>query len=265
MNAFSCIQLPSRDIKPRKNGLTMVIDKNLSPAKLEDLLEQCGNSIDLMKLGWGTSVVQDEKNIRSKLDTLRKHSILAMPGGTLTELAWHQGVIDNYFTEAAKLGFSCIEVSDGTVNMPHQEKCKLIQKAKCHNFEVVSEVGSKDSAKDLEMPIAQRIEQIELELAAGSFKVIIEARESGTVGIFGKDKNTREDLLASLVSAIDVNNLIFEAPHSSQQASLIMEFGNNVNLGNIPPEEIVSLETYRLGLRSDTLLHFHLNATNYSN
>ena len=263
MNAFSCIKLPSRDIKPRKNGLTMVLDKNLTPTQLENLLEQCGNSIDFMKLGWGTSAVQDVKDIQSKLDLLKKHSILAMPGGTLTELAWHQGVIDVYFSEAAKLGFTCIEISDGTVNMPHQEKCKLIQKAKSHNFEVVSEVGSKDSEKDLQMPIAKRIEQIELELVAGAFKVIIEARESGTTGIFAKDKSTRVDLLDSLVSAINVDNLIFEAPNSSQQASLILEFGNKVNLGNIAPEEVISLETYRLGLRSDTLLHFH--ATNHSN
>ena len=102
MNAFSCIKLPSRDIKPRKNGLTMVLDKNLTPTQLENLLEQCGNSIDFMKLGWGTSAVQDVKDIQSKLDLLKKHSILAMPGGTLTELAWHQGVIDVYFSEASE-------------------------------------------------------------------------------------------------------------------------------------------------------------------
>ena len=256
--AFADIRMPERSAKPRQTGLTMVLDKNLGLAALEDMLGSAHHVIDLVKLGWGTSAIQDAEFVRRKCARLAAHQVLVCPGGTLAELAWLQGRFDSFLTEARSLGFTCIEVSDGTVPMPHDKKLGLIRQAIAAGFCVTSEVGSKLSAEDKRISLDQRVQQIRSELAAGAWKVIIEARESGTQGIFDSGGATQIDLLQQLIDRIDADHLIFEAPLRSQQTDLVLTLGNRVNLGNVAPADAVPLETLRLGLRSDTLRHYHM-------
>jgi phosphosulfolactate synthase (CoM biosynthesis protein A)/phosphosulfolactate phosphohydrolase-like enzyme len=256
--AFSDIALPPRSAKPRQHGLTMVLDKNLGLNALADMLETGAHSVDIVKLGWGTSAVQEADLIRRKCALLRQHGVLVCPGGTLTELAWLQGRVARYLDEARALGFSCIEVSDGTVPIPHAEKLALIRQAIGAGFRVTSEVGSKLSEEDQRITLEDRIHQIETELDAGAWKVIMEARESGTQGIFDGNGTTQLDRLHQLTERVNADNLIFEAPLRSQQTDLILTLGNHVNLGNVAPADVIPLETLRTGLRSDTLRHFHM-------
>ena len=257
--AFPDIALPSRGAKPRDAGFTMVLDKNLGLSGLQDLLESGAAFIDLVKLGWGTSAVQDEHFIQRKCAMLRQFDVMVCPGGTLTELAWLQGQTAAYLRRAAALGFTCIEVSDGTVPMPEQAKLDLIRQALDAGFRVLSEVGSKLSEEDKRITLDQRVAHIEAELDAGAWKVILEARESGTQGIFDSAGVAQLDMLQALTARIDPARLVFEAPLRSQQTELILTLGNEVNLGNIAPADVVPLETLRLGLRSDTLRFHHMN------
>jgi phosphosulfolactate synthase len=256
--AFACIELPRRCAKPRHTGLTMVLDKNLGLAALADLLDSAAEAIDLVKLGWGTSATQDRDFVRRKNAMLAAQGVLSCPGGTLFELAWLQGRVAPFLTEARALGFSCIEVSDGTVTMPHAQKLALISQVREAGFRVTSEVGSKNSVLDGRMGLEERVAQICSELDAGAWKVIIEARESGTQGLFDAEGATRLALLLQIAERVDTDRLILEAPQRSQQTALLLALGNRVNLGNIAPGDVVGLETLRLGLRSDTLDHFHL-------
>lgn len=257
--AFPDIRLPTRSAKPRSTGLTMVLDKNMGLRALEDLLDTAADAIDLVKFGWGTSTIQDAELIRRKCAILSQRQIMCCPGGTLTELAWLQGGLDSYLTRARALGFSCIEVSNGTVPIPQDAKLDIIKRALDKGFRVTSEVGSKLSEEDKRITLESRLHQIRSELAAGAWKVIIEARESGTQGIFDKKGGTQLDLLHALTDEAGKDNLIFEAPLRSQQTELILMLGNDVNLGNIAPADVVPLETLRLGLRSDTLRYYHMN------
>ncbi|MEW6706709.1 MAG: phosphosulfolactate synthase [Pseudomonadota bacterium] len=257
--AFAGLALPVRSAKPRRTGLTMVLDKNLGLAGLQDLLESGADAIDLVKLGWGTSATQDADFVRRKCALLKAHDVLVCPGGTLTELAWLQGRLQAYLAEARELGFTCIEVSDGTVPMRQEDKLGIIGQALAAGFCVTSEVGSKLSEEDKRITLDERIRQIETELAAGAWKVIIEARESGTQGIFDAKGGTQLDMLQALTERVDPDRLIFEAPQRAQQTDLILSLGNRVNLGNVAPADVIPLETLRLGLRSDTLRHYHMD------
>lgn len=256
--AFQNIQRPERSVKPRETGITMVLDKNLGLHGLSDLLLGSAHVIDLVKFGWGTSATQPAAFIREKCALLKQFDTFVCPGGTLTELAYLQGRLDAFLDEAQLLGFSCIEVSDGTVPIPHKNKLEIIKKAIAHGFKVTSEVGSKLSEEDKRITLENRVEQIQTELAAGAWKVIIEARESGTHGIFESSGATKTDLLEQLLEQVPASNLIFEAPLRHQQTDLILSLGNRVNLGNIAPQDVIPLETLRLGLRSDTLRHYHM-------
>lgn len=255
---FSEIKLPERSNKPRSCGITMVLDKGLGLRELNDLLETAGHLIDIVKLGWGTSLTQECHLVKEKCELLSRYQILVCPGGTLTELAYFQNKLDWYLNEAHELGFSCIEVSDGTVPISQDEKLKIINKSIKAGFRVTSEVGSKISEEDRKITMEDRINQIKCELNAGVWKVIIEARESGTQGIFDQSGVTQLDLLNKITSQIKANDLIFEAPQRNQQSDLILSVGSNVNLGNIAPCDVIPLETLRLGLRSETLRYYHL-------
>ena len=256
--AFSDIALAQRSVKPRDTGFTMVLDKNLGLSALRDLLESSAHVIDLVKLGWGTSAVQDASFIRRKCAMLKEYGVMVCPGGTLTELAWLQGRTDSFVKQAAELGFTCIEVSNGTVPMGQPAKLELIAAALHAGFRVISEVGSKLSEEDERITVDERIAQVRAELAAGAWKVILEARESGTQGIFDANGAAQLDMLQTLTEQLDARNLIFEAPLRSQQTDLILLLGNHVNLGNVAPADVIALETLRLGLRSDTLRFQHM-------
>ena len=243
--------IPERSSQPRTKGVTMVMDKGLGMHQTEDLVETAGNLIDLLKLGFGTSYIN--QHVKKKIALYKKHGIRVYPGGTLFEAFAIRNQFDDFRRFLDKLGFDAVEISDGSMEMEHDKKCEYIR-ALAKDFLVVSEVGSKIAG--LEIPIPQWVSQMKAELEAGSFKVIAEARESGTVGIYDKHGEANFELISEISKHLPLDNILWEAPQKSQQVWFIKHFGANVNLGNIAPAEIIPLETLRLGLRGDTFMHF---------
>src|SRR3984885_14843895 len=241
------LDLPERTAKPRQQGITHVLDRGLSVADVDGLAEVAGDYIDLVKLGWGTAVATG--NLQAKLARYREHGITVVFGGTLTELAIAQDRLDRLVAWLHELGLEHIEVSDGTITLEHERKLELIESL-AKEFTVFSEVGSKDNTRI--MAPFRWVEQIQSELDAGAWKVIAEARESGSVGIFRHDGEVRMGLIDEIAHAVPPEKILFEAPRKDQQVWFIRRFGPDVNLGNIVPEEVLSLETMRVGLRSDT-------------
>jgi phosphosulfolactate synthase len=227
-------------------GLTHVLDKGLGPRGWEDVLEMAGEHIDIVKLGWGTAYVTN--NLQRKLDVLKEKRVVI--GGTFFEVVYLRGKFDEYKRWLQEIGLTHVEISDGTVEIPRERKLELIADF-ARDFTVLSEVGSKDS--DVVFAPYEWVEWIKEEKAAGAWKVITEARESGTSGIFRPDGDMRTGLIQEIEHSIDFHDLVWEAPTKQSQAWFVKHFGPDVNLGNIPPEEVIPLETLRLGLRGDTL------------
>jgi phosphosulfolactate synthase len=234
------------DFEPRAAGLTHVIDKGLGPRAWEDVLETSGAYIDIVKLGWGTAYVTP--NLRRKLEVLREKPVVI--GGTFFEVVYAKGSLDEYKRWLRELGLSCVEISDGTVEMPRERKLELIADF-ARDFTVLSEVGSKDSS--VEFTVEEWTQWLREELDAGAWKVITEAREGGTAGIFDSGGGMRTELIGEIAESVPLDDLVFEAPTKAAQAWFVKRFGPEVNLGNIPPDEVIPLETLRLGLRGDTL------------
>jgi phosphosulfolactate synthase len=235
--------LPARD-----GGLTHVIDKGLGPRAVEDLLETAGAYVDIVKLGWGTGYVT--QNLERKLALYRDANIPVVCGGTFVEAVWARGRLDEFRAWLSGHGLTHVEISDGVVDMPREQKLELIADL-ARDFTVLSEVGSKDA--EVVFAPYQWVEWIKEELAAGSWKVITEGREGGTAGIYRPSGEMRTGLIDEIVHDVEVSDLVFEAPTKASQAWFVKQFGPNVNLGNIPPDEVIPLETLRLGLRADTL------------
>ena len=232
--------------EPRSGGLTHVIDKGLGPRGWEDVLETSGVYIDVVKLGWGTAYVTP--NLKKKLEVLREKPVVI--GGTFFEVVYAKGKLDEYKIWLRELGLTHVEISDGTVEIPREHKLELIADF-ARDFTVLSEVGSKDSS--VEYSADEWTRWLREELDAGAWKVITEAREGGTAGIFDSSGGMRTELIAEIAEAVDPANVIFEAPTKSAQAWFVKTLGPEVNLGNIPPDEVIPLETLRRGLRGDTL------------
>ena len=230
-----------------------MIDRGLSVAEVESLLEVAGECVDVVKLGWGTALVT--ANLRPKLDRYAARGIPVVLGGTLTELAIRQGRVEGLVAWLTELGLRHVEVSDGTIALEPQVKRELIERLS-RDFTVLAEVGSKDV--DFIMAPYVWVEQIQRDLEAGAWKVIAEARESGTAGIYRADGEVRTGLIDEIAHAVDTERLIFEAPLRQQQVWLLKRFGTECNLGNIAPDDVLSLETLRLGLRSETVERFAL-------
>ena len=230
----------------RTAGLTHVIDKGLGPRGWEDVLEVSGHLIDVVKLGWGTAYVT--KSLDRKLAVLKDKPVVI--GGTFFEVVYVKDQIEEYKLWLTGLGLTHVEISDGTVDIPRERKLELIADF-ARDFTVLSEVGSKDSS--VEYGVEEWTRWLREELEAGAWKVITEAREGGTAGIFDAGGGMRTELIGEIAEAVGVANVIFEAPSKAAQAWFVQQFGPEVNLGNIPPEEVIPLETLRLGLRADTL------------
>ena len=246
------LDLPARPSKPRDRGVTHVIDPGLSAAEAEGLMDSAAPYVDLVRLGWGTAYVTCD--LRRKLDIYRGAGVPVMLGGTLTELAWLQNRVDELRKWLDDLQIEHVEVSSGTVPIPSEEKCALIAKL-AEDRTVFAEVGEKDP--DALLAPYRWIELIREALAAGAHQVVCEGRAGGNAGLFRRDGEVRTGLVDEIAHEIDPAKLIFEAPRREQQIWFIRLFGADVNLGNVPPEEALSLETLRLGLRADTLNHFH--------
>lgn len=252
---FNLSQIPQRTAKPRTFGLTMVMDKGLSINEVENMLSIAGPYVDLVKLGFGTSFVTP--NLRQKLEVYRKYDIPVYFGGTLFEAFLIRNQFDEYVKVCREYGVSYMEVSDGSIEIPHAEKCGYIEKLTKFG-KVLSEVGSKDAAHII--PPYKWIELMKAELDAGSSYVIAEAREAGNVGIYRGTGEVREGLVQEILTQIPGDRIIWEAPQKAQQLYFIELLGCNANLGNIAPNEVISLETMRIGLRGDTFRLF-LNNT----
>ena len=233
-------------LTPRNGGLTHVIDKGLGPRAWEDVLDTSGDFIDIVKLGWGTAYVT--RNLERKLEVLREKRVVF--GGTFFEVAYVQGKVDEYRRWLTELGLTHVEISDGTIEIPRERKLELIAEF-ARDFTVLSEVGSKDS--EVVFAPYEWVQWIKEERDAGAWKVITESREGGTAGIFRPSGEMRTGLVDEIVHEIDVHDLVWEAPTKASQAWFVKQFGPQVNLGNIPPDEVIPLETLRLGLRGDTL------------
>ncbi|MCS7297105.1 MAG: phosphosulfolactate synthase [Bacteroidia bacterium] len=252
MGNFPLPNLPSRTSKPRREGLTMIMDKGLGPHAVEDLLTIAAPYIDFVKLGWTTAYVTG--SLESKVRLYKEGGVEPYFGGTLWEALYVRGATSEFYRLLDRYQIQVVEVSDGSVEVPHEEKLRWIADFRQRGYVVLSEVGSKDAAKVL--PPFRWIELIQAELEAGSLWVIAEARESGTVGMYRSTGEVREGLVEEVVHVIPHHKLIFEAPQRSQQVWFIRRFGANTNLGNISPEDILSVETLRLGLRGDTFWTF---------
>jgi phosphosulfolactate synthase len=248
---FQLPHLPERPQRPRQSGTTMVMDKGLGLKQAEMLIDTSVDYIDMVKLGFGTSLVT--RNVKEKVKLYRNAGIKVYVGGTLFEAFIVRGMFDQYQKLCDELGLDMAEVSDGSMEMAHDEKCEYIQKL-ARNFTVVSEVGSKEEG--IIIHPNKWTSMMQKELQAGSWKVIAEARESGNVGIYHRNGSAHTLLVNKIIAKVKPENIIWEAPQKSQQVWFIKLFGANVNLGNIAPEEVIPLETLRIGLRGDTFFQF---------
>jgi phosphosulfolactate synthase len=243
----SFLSLPERSTKPRKVGITHVLDKGVNAAATESMLAAAAGHIDIWKFGWGTAYVDIE--LGAKLKLLRSADVLTCLGGTLLEIAWSQGKERECLAWAKQAGFDTVEVSRGVARMTPSEKRELLRRAG-ESFVVLSEVGNKDPDKPLTAD--EWTEEIAGDVDAGARWVITEGRESGTVGLYRPDGTVREDIVAAALRGAGVERVLFEAPRKDQQAWLIRAFGPDVNLANIAWDEVLAVETLRLGLRADT-------------
>ena len=256
MMNFNLTQIPERNQKSRLSGITMVMDKGLSVNDAENFLSVAHPHVDLIKLGFGTSFVTP--NLTKKLEVYKKYDVPVYFGGTLFEAFLIRNQFDDYVSVCKNFKIDYIEVSDGSVTIPHAEKCGYIEKLTKHAT-VLSEVGSKDAAHII--PPYKWIELMRAELNAGSTYVIAEAREAGNVGIYRGTGEVREGLVQEILTQIPGEKIIWEAPQKAQQLYFIELLGCNVNLGNIAPTEVLPLEAMRVGLRGDTF-HLFLNKEN---
>jgi phosphosulfolactate synthase len=244
---FNLSQIPDRVKKPRASGITMIMDKGLSVNEAQNFLSVAHPHVDILKLGFGTSFVTP--NLKEKLEVYQSYDIPVYFGGTLFEAFLIRNQFDDYLNVCKQFGISYMEVSDGSITIPHSEKCGYIEKLTKYGT-VLSEVGSKDAAHII--PPYKWIELMKAELNAGSTYVIAEAREAGTVGIYRGTGEVREGLVQEILTQIPSEKIIWEAPQKSQQLYFIELLGCNVNLGNIAPAEVIPLEAMRIGLRGDT-------------
>jgi len=243
--------LPERPNKPRNKGLTMVMDKGLSLNEAENMVALESDLTDIVKLGFGTSLLT--RYIEKKINLYHQAGIMVYTGGTLFEAFIVRNQFEDYCRLMDKLKLEMVEVSDGCMYIEHDKKCEYIRELS-KNYRVISEIGSKDET--ITIKNSDWIKYMSKEIDAGSWKVIAEAREGGNVGVFEKNGNVKDELIKQITKKIDSTKILWEAPKKEQQVWFINNFGANVNLGNISPNDIISLECLRLGLRGDTFENY---------
>jgi phosphosulfolactate synthase len=243
------LSLPARSAKPRATGLTHVLDKGLPAPQTRALLDAAGEFVDIWKFGWGTAYL--DRELDAKLALLARHGVRACLGGTLLEIAWSQGRIEECLSWAADAGVPLVEVSRGVMPMPLADKASLIARA-ARSFTVLTEVGIKDPARQLNL--GEWKAEVSQDLDAGAWLVITEGRESGTVGTYDAGGEVIEEVIEAVVGVAGHERILFEAPRKDQQAWCIRRFGSEVNLGNVALDDVVNVEALRLGLRADTVI-----------
>jgi phosphosulfolactate synthase len=245
------LHIPKREKKPRKNGLTMMMDKGLCANEAKNFVDSSADFTDFVKFGFGTALINNE--LKKKIRIYRQGKLQPYFGGTLFELFYIRNQMDDFRRFLDKFKLELVEISDGSMAIPHEKKLEAIQKLAKH-YTIISEVGSK--VKGVDIPPDKWVSMMKSELQAGSWKVIAEARESGTIGIYNEDGSANKELISDIVNHLQTDDILWEAPNKNQQAYFIKLLGPNVNLGNIAPNEVVSLEALRLGLRGDTFFDF---------
>jgi phosphosulfolactate synthase len=248
---FNLSFIPERDVKPREKGITMMMDKGLSLSEVSNFIEASGHLTDVVKFGFGTAYVAQD--LEKKIAMYREANIRPYFGGTLFEVFYARGMVNDYVKLLDKYKMDLAEVSDGSIIINHNEKCELIHKMS-KDRTILSEVGSKDSG--ILISPAKWIKMMSTELQAGSWKVIAEGREAGNVGVFRPNGTAHTFLINKIIAKVNPNDILWEAPIKNQQVWFIKLFGANVNLGNIAPNEMIPLECLRLGLRGDTFFEF---------
>ncbi len=248
---FHIPHLPDRPGKPRNDGITMMMDKGLSVRQAGEFASSSGDFTDFVKLGFGTALITRE--LEAKLKVYREGGIRPYFGGTLFEIFYMRGMFEQYREFISRYDLDLAEVSDGAVTIAHDEKLRCIE-ILSGDVQVLSEVGSKLAG--VSIPVEDWVSMMKTELQAGAWKVIAEARESGTIGIYNPDGSANTGLISNISDNVKGHDIIWEAPLKSQQVYFIKLFGANVNLGNIAPDEVFSLEALRLGLRGDTISDF---------
>lgn len=248
---FNLPFIPKRAKRPRKKGVTMMMDKGLSMNEAENLIDSCGQYVDIVKFGFGTAYVTN--HLEKKIKLYQEHGIRPYFGGTLFEAFYARDKFEEYIKILDKYKLDLVEVSDGSIIIPHEKKCELIHKL-AENRTVLSEVGSKDAG--IIISPNRWVKMMSAELEAGSWKVIAEGRESGTVGVFRPNGQAHTLLVNKIIAKVKAENILWEAPQKKQQAWFIKLFGADVNLGNVAPIDVIPLECLRLGLRGDTFFDF---------
>ncbi|MCF8226188.1 MAG: phosphosulfolactate synthase [Bacteroidales bacterium] len=243
--------IPERSVKPREEGITMMMDKGMGLSETESFAESAAEFTDLIKFGFGTALVT--KHLPEKIKIYREAGIEPYFGGTLFEMFAVRNIVDEYMRLLDKFGIETVEISDGSMKMDPLEKVRIIKQFASRK-RVLSEVGTK--VKGVEIPNEDWVLHMKTELEAGAWKVIAEARESGTIGIYNPDGSANRELIDAIMKEISVEDVLWEAPVKAQQVMFIKLIGQNVNLGNIAPNEVVSLEALRRGMRGDTFFDF---------
>ncbi|AMA72983.1 MULTISPECIES: phosphosulfolactate synthase [Aneurinibacillus] len=248
--------------KPKDVGLTMLIDKGVGLASFEEFLQLAGQYVDYIKLGFGTVALYPSEILQKKLLLAKKAGVFLYPGGTMFEVAYHQGVLKEHLDYMEQMGFSHLEISDGTIELPASERRTVIRKIVARGFTVITECGKKASGSHLSVEDLQQTLYSDLE--CGASYVIVEGRESGkNVGIYDKEGKLDTEFLSAVEKKIPVDvrkHLIWEAPQKNQQIGLIHFWGRNVNMGNIQFEDAYNLECLRRGLRFDTFILGHTSS-----
>ncbi|MDD4168803.1 MAG: phosphosulfolactate synthase [Desulfotomaculaceae bacterium] len=250
---FMQFPIKGRSQKPRHKGLTMILDKGLGVEETRGLLQTAGAYIDMIKLGFGTSALYPQKVLNDKINLIRDHGIDVYPGGTFLEIALLQHKLKEFLSMARTLGYTAIEVSDGTVGISPEVRANAVAQAAESGFKVLTEIGKKNPMD--RVPVEKTVEQIYADMKNGAYKIVVEGRESGRdTGLYDREGHLAREHVTLMLSAVDKpDRLIWEAPLKEQQEELILDFGPDVNMGNIPPFEVIALEALRVGLRGDTL------------
>ncbi|MGQ8338303.1 phosphosulfolactate synthase [Sunxiuqinia sp. A32] len=248
---FNLPSIPERPQKPRQSGLTMVMDKGLSIREAENMCDVASEYIDIVKLGFGTGLLTP--GLKEKIELYKSAGLRPYFGGTMFEAFIARDMFDDFRRFISESGVETAEVSDGVLPIEHDKKYKYIQSLS-KEFTVLSEVGTKLRGKEISNQ--EWVSWMKSELEAGAWKVIAEARESGNMGIYNDDGTANSQLILDIRKEIDADRILWEAPLKNQQVWFIKLLGSNVNLGNIASNEVIALETLRLGLRGDTLLSF---------
>ncbi|SMO39547.1 phosphosulfolactate synthase [Melghirimyces algeriensis] len=244
-----------RKEKPRINGLTMIIDKGMGVVAFKDLLELASEYIDFIKLGFGTAILTPIPVLKQKLNLAKQHQVQLYPGGTFFEVAYNQGQLQHYFHVLRKIGFDWLEISDGTITLDAKDRAQMIREAVSRSFRVITEIGKKE--KGSVTPIPQLVDTFHRDRESGADYVIVEGRESGkNIGMYNANGDVDTDYVREIYRQVNPHRIWWECPQSSQQITILKIGGADANLGNIPMQEILSVESLRRGLRSDTLFTF---------